>query len=161
MATERGEDLLRQGKDEIEPSVYHISRPGLQKVLGELEAEIMALVWDNCTDEGMTVRDVYEVLQRRRHIAYTTVMTTMARLAKKKLLRTEKRDQAYIYYPNVSEAEFTSRFVGQILDQLLDNFSNVTIAHFAKLAEPGDKDALVKLLQDIISRHRGEETTPS
>lgn len=147
---------LKKDKYEIEPSVYHVTKPGLLKVLGELEAEIMTLIWRNSGDEGVTVREVYEELHKRRSIAYTTVMTTMARLAKKKLLRAEKVDQAFVYYPNVSEAEFTSQFVGQILDQLLDSFSGEAIAHFADLADPEEKDTVVEMLKGIVKRQRGK-----
>src|SRR6266498_5925199 len=96
----------------LEPdiSVYRPDRPGIRKVLGDLEADIMEVVWGRPSGEGATVRDVFEVLYERRRIAYTTVMTTMARLAKKNLLRAEKVDQAYVYYPAFSQEEFVSRF---------------------------------------------------
>lgn len=64
-------------------SVFRPDRPGIRKVLGDLEAEIMKLIWDRPTDEGTTVREVFEGLYERRRIAYTTVMNTMARLARK------------------------------------------------------------------------------
>lgn len=153
-----GSDFL--DKNEIEPSVCHISKPGLLKVLGELEAEVMTLIWERSGNRGVTVRDVHETLQQRRAIAYTTVMTTMARLAKKKILRVQKREQPYVYYPSVSETEFTSRFVGQILDQLLTSFSGATIAHFAAKAEPEQRDAVARLLQDIIERQKEDEPAP-
>ncbi len=50
-------------------------------------------------------------------------MATMARLAKKNLLRAETRNQAYVYYPNFTEQEFTARFVGRVLDDLLVRFT--------------------------------------
>src|SRR5258706_14199477 len=90
-------------------SVIRTDRPGIRKVLGDLEAEIMELIWSHPADQGITVRDVFEVLyerrlsesaDERRRIAYTTVMNTMTRLAQKQLLRVEKVDQAYVYYPN-------------------------------------------------------------
>src|SRR5229473_1055713 len=93
-------------------SVFRPDRPGIRKVLGDLEAEIMELVWARPTDQGTIVRDVFETLYERRRIAYTTVMNTMVRLAKKNLLRVEKKDQAYVYYPNATQQEFVSQFVG-------------------------------------------------
>src|SRR5712692_6290432 len=99
-------------------SVFRPDRPGIRKVLGDLEAEIMEYIWARPINQGTTVRDVFEAFyerrqaDERRRIAYTTVMNTMTRLAKKNLLRVEKRDQAYIYYPNFTEQEFVSRFVG-------------------------------------------------
>src|SRR5947209_13525221 len=103
---------------EPEISVFRPDRPGIRTVLGDLEAEVMELIWAHPADHGSTVRDVFEVLYERRRIAYTTVMTTMARLAKKHLLRAEKVDQAYVYYPAFSQEEFVSRFVGRILENL-------------------------------------------
>src|SRR5258705_4827182 len=117
-------------------NVIRTDRPGIRKVLGDLEAEIMELVWSRPADQGSTVRDVFEVLyerrlsasaDERRRIAYTTVMNTMTRLAKKQLLRVEKIDQAYVYYPNFTQDEFISRFVERVLEDLLVSFSGATL----------------------------------
>src|SRR6266545_7676155 len=111
-------DAREGGQIMLEPdiSVYRPDRPGIRKVLGDLEADIMEVVWGRPAGEGATVRDVFEVLYERRRIAYTTVMTTMARLARKNLLRVEKRDQSYLYRPTFTQDEFISRFVGRILE---------------------------------------------
>src|SRR5258708_7268374 len=97
---------------EPEISVFRPDRPGIRKVLGDLEAEIMELVWERPVDAGAgtTVREVFEVLYERRRIAYTTVMNTMSRLAKKHLLWAKKQEQAYVYYPTLTKPEFISRF---------------------------------------------------
>ncbi|MCL5958162.1 MAG: BlaI/MecI/CopY family transcriptional regulator [Chloroflexi bacterium] len=107
----------------------------------------------------MSVREVHEILQERRPIAYTTVMTTMARLAKKKLLKARKMSLAYIYYPSMSQAEFTSSFVGRILDQLLENYSGAAISHFAELAEPESRETVHRLLLDIVQRRKATKKT--
>jgi len=76
--------------------MFRPDRPGiLAKVLGDLEAEIMELLWEHSINQGTTVREVFEVLYERRWMAYTTVMNTMTRMAKKHLLRVEKQDIAY------------------------------------------------------------------
>ena len=59
-------------------SVFRPDRPGIRKVLGDLEAEIMELVWARPVGQGTTVRDIFEILYERRRIAYTTVMNTKA-----------------------------------------------------------------------------------
>src|SRR5919108_4174438 len=96
---------------ELDITVFRPDRPGIRKVLGDLEAEIMELIWARPAGQGTLVRDVFEVLYERRRIAYTTVMNTMTRLARKNLLRVEKKDQAYVYSPNFTQQEFVSRFV--------------------------------------------------
>jgi len=116
--------------------VFWPDRPGIRKVLGNLEAEIMELVWARSTDQGTTVRDIFEILYEQRRIAYTTVMNTMARLAKKQLMRVEKHDQAYVYYPEVTQQEFVSWFVGRILENLFVSFSGATLESLNALPDP-------------------------
>src|ERR1700716_194666 len=102
----------------FEPDIrtFHPDRPGIRKVLGNLEAEIMELIWVRSPEQGTAVRDIFELLYSRRPIAYTTVMNTMTRLTKKNLLRVEKKWQGYIYYPSCTQDEFVARFVGHILE---------------------------------------------
>jgi predicted transcriptional regulator len=93
----------------------------------------------------------------RRRIAYTTVMNTMARLAKKNLLRVEKRDQAYIYFPNLTKPEFISRFVGRILENLYVNFSGATLEGLAALPDQETASRVRQQLDEIARRRALEE----
>ena len=142
---------------EPEISVFRPDRPGIRKVLGDLEAEIMELVWERPTEQGTTVRDVFEVLYERRRLAYTTVMNTMARLARKNLLRAEKADQAYVYYPNFTREEFVSRFVGRILENLLVSFAGATLEGLEALSDPQAAARARQLLDEIARRRAAEE----
>ncbi|MCL5959662.1 MAG: BlaI/MecI/CopY family transcriptional regulator [Chloroflexi bacterium] len=141
-------------KDAVEPSVFRANRTGLRALLGDLEAETMNIIWERVRDPGITVREVHEILRQRRPIAYTTVMTTMVRLEKKTLLKSRKMNPAYVYYPAMGKAEFTSKFVGRILDQLLESYSGAAISHFAELAEPESREAVQRLLLDIVERRK-------
>lgn len=138
-------------------TVFHPDRPGIRKVLGDLEAEIMEQVWERPVGTGTTVRDVFETLYERRRIAYTTVMNTMSRLAKKHFLRVETQDQAYIYYPTFTQPEFVSRFVGSILENLFVNFSGVTMERVEALSDPKAATQARTLLEEITRRRAAEE----
>src|SRR5438128_4666272 len=143
----------------LEPdiSVFRPDRPGIRKVLGDLEAEIMELIWARPAEQGTLVRDVFEVLYERRRVAYTTVMNTMTRLAKKRLLRVEKKDQAYVYYPNLTQQEFVSSFVGRILEDLLVNFSGATLESLDALPDQSTAAHIRQLLDQITRRRIHEE----
>ena len=141
--------------EEPEINVFRPDRPGIRKVLGDLEAEIMEVVWQHPRDEGTTVRDVFEVLYERRRTAYTTVMNTMTRLARKNLLTVEKRGQAYIYRPKLTEQEFISRFVGRVLEDLLVSFAGPTLESIGALSDP-EAAARARALLDEIARRRRE-----
>jgi predicted transcriptional regulator len=141
---------------EPEINVFRLARPGIRKVLGELEAEIMEIVWEGPPGRGLTVRDVFEALYARRRIAYTTVMNTMARLAKKQLLRVEKEEQAYVYHPNFTQEQFVSRFVGRILEDLLVSFSGPTLERLGTFTDPEAVARAQRLLAEI-ARRRGTQ----
>ncbi|MGH9139339.1 MAG: BlaI/MecI/CopY family transcriptional regulator [Acidimicrobiales bacterium] len=66
-------------------------------VLGPLEAGVMAVVWK--AQAPVSVREVLERLNESRPtpLAYTTVMTVMARLAEKDILRRELNGRGYSY----------------------------------------------------------------
>lgn len=143
----------------IEPdiSVFRPDRPGIRKVLGDLEADIMEIIWARPAGQGTTVRDAFEVLYARRRIAYTTVMTTMARLAKKHLLRADKVDHAFVYYPNFTQQEFISRFVQRILEDLLVSFAGPTLDSLKALSDPRAADRARHLVAEIARRRALEE----
>lgn len=140
-------------------SVVRPDRPGIRKVFGDLEADIMELIWARPADQGTTVRDVFEILYERRRIAYTTVMNTMTRLVRKNLLRVEKDGQAYIYYPTLTQEEFVARFVGRILEDLLVSFAGPTLAGLEALSDPQAAARARQLLAEIARRRAAEEGT--
>lgn len=129
---------------------FRIQQPGLKKLLGDLEAEIMERVWARPVGDRVAVRDVYEALRAERSIAYTTVMTVMGNLAKKGVLGVERSGAAYLYYAKESREAFTEREVGKIIDGLMSDFSEAAVAHFAQaLQDPGKQDVLARLRERI------------
>lgn len=138
-------------------SSFRPDRPGIRKVLGDLEAEIMELVWQRPGDQRTTVREIFEVLYERRRVAYTTVMNTMVRLAKKRLLRVEKQDKAYIYRPTYTEQEFISQFVDRILKDLIFSFSGATMESLRALPDSEEVRTMRQRLDDLTRRRAEEE----
>ncbi len=141
---------------EPEISMFRPDRPGIRKVLGDLEAEIMEVIWSRPPDAGTTVRDVFEALYARRRIAYTTVMTTMTRMATKHLLRAERVERAFVYYPAFTQQQFVSRFVGRMLEDLLVSFTG-DIGESIAAAPDAQTVARARALLDEIERRRAAE----
>ncbi|RBM06846.1 BlaI/MecI/CopY family transcriptional regulator [Streptomyces sp. PT12] len=63
--------------------------------LGELEAEVMNVVWHRAGP--VTAQDLTDALNERRPLAYTTVMTVVDRLRAKGWLTREKAGRAFRY----------------------------------------------------------------
>lgn len=119
------------------------------KVLGELESEVMEIVWQSQTP--VSVKAVTQILQKKRSIAYTTVMTIMGRLTDKGLLKRKEFGKAYTYQPVYSKEKFLTRISRQIIRNFISSFGESAIAHFAqevdKLA-PEKKEELTRLLKE-------------
>ncbi|MFJ8228409.1 BlaI/MecI/CopY family transcriptional regulator [Streptomyces sp. NPDC094448] len=87
-------------------------------VLGELEAEIMGLVWQS--GEPLGVRDLTDALNTRRPRAGTTVMTVAERLRAKGWLTRAKDGRSYRYSAVRSAEDYTVELMEQALDTSVD-----------------------------------------
>lgn len=125
-------------------------KAGYKKVLGDLEAEVMKIVWKS---DKATVREVYEQLRLEKNLAYTTIMTIMGRLAEKGLLAKESQGNAYIYAPTISERDFATKVVSEVLDGLLEEFAEPALSHMVDKLSSEDNAKLEKL-EEIIKERR-------
>jgi predicted transcriptional regulator len=100
--------------------------------LHELEAEIMDEVWRQ--DADTTVRDVMEALNRRARPprAYTTYMTVMRRLHDKGLLDRRRAGRQDTYVARLTREEYREQRAAAEVRQLVDEFGDVALAHFAQ-----------------------------
>ncbi len=125
------------------------AKDGLVKVLGPLETEIMQILWE---DERSTVKKVHRKLAQQREIAYTTVMTTMSRLAEKGVLNRHREGLAYVYTPAITEEDFVTMVVQQVLDGLLDDYSDTAIDYMVDYLAKRNPSELRRLQRAIQSR---------
>lgn len=106
------------------------------KILGDLEAEIMEVVW---TAEQASVRDVLCQLEKKKKIAYTTVMTVMSRLHAKGILkRNMDKCGAFIYLPAKDKKSFISQASEKIIKNFLKEYGDIAVAQFVDIIEASD-----------------------
>lgn len=92
------------------------------KVLGELEAAIMNVLWDKKQEHS--VRQVHDKIKKSHSVAYTTVMTVMTRLTEKELLTRRLESGAYWYEPTVGCRDFFSRLSSSFVDSIRKEFGD-------------------------------------
>jgi predicted transcriptional regulator len=90
------------------------------RIFGDLEREIMTILW---RDGHGTVRSVWQQIRQARPIAYTTVMTSMVRLAGKDVLNARAPGpihgpRGYVYTPAVTRSALMHAAVATIWDEL-------------------------------------------
>lgn len=116
----------------------------VSKVLGPLEADVMRVAW--AATAPMSVRAVLDRLNEGRTppLAYTTVMTVMARLAEKEILRRTMNGRSYMYEAAVPGAAAIA------VRNLVRDFGDAAIAGFVDeaRADPQLRARLQRLLRD-------------
>lgn len=99
----------------------------LKKLLGSLELQVMEFMWQ--TGEA-TVQQVVQTINRRRPIAYTTVMTVMGHLVDKSLLSRTMEGKRYRYLVARSRDEFLHETSRSKVQSLVNDFGDLAIAQF-------------------------------
>lgn len=99
-------------------------------LLGPLEGRIMRAVWSGRLDEPFVVRDVQRLMPE---LAYTTVMTTVRRLADKGALRAQATaaNRAYQYRPAGDPEAFLSEASAREVADTVDRYGEAALAAFA------------------------------
>lgn len=81
--------------------------------MGELEARVMEVLW---TRGGWsTPGEVHDVLAADRPVAYTTVMTILVRLWKKRRLQRQRDGRAFAYRPFQSREQHVAAKMREML----------------------------------------------
>lgn len=122
--------------------VFKPSEKGLRKVFGDLEADIMELVWRG---SPVTVGDVWHALRKERDLAYTTVKTVMSRLAEKGHLKRRTKERAYTYEPAMEREEFLRSVSDEVLEGLFVDFGEPIRAHLVRALKKRDLPGLERL----------------
>jgi predicted transcriptional regulator len=116
--------------------------------LGGLESKVMDVLWD--APSPLSVREVHEVLNDSHEsadLAYTTVMTVLDRLAKKRILLRDRDGKAWLYRAAASREQ---QLVGEMIEALrqprvdLDSFA----AALAAGLTPAERAVLSSKLYD-------------
>jgi predicted transcriptional regulator len=125
----------------------------LEALLGPLEQEVMDVVWRR---GDTTVRAVHDDLAQRRTIAYTTVMTTMTRLATKGLLTRDTEGLAHRYRPAVSRERYARSAVNDVMSWLLERYPEPAVSYLADVVHDVD-DVSLEELRAAVERRRSRE----
>jgi predicted transcriptional regulator len=91
---------------------------GVRVFLGQTESNIMEVIWQR---GELTVKKTLFHMDAKDAPAYTTVMTIMARLARKGILKKRKVGRGFVYSPAVSRSDFLKAKVQIVKDCLSRN----------------------------------------
>jgi len=128
-------------------NVFRPTREGLGRALGDLEKDIMDILW---LKREATGKEVLTELRGSRSVAITTVLTVLDRLAKKGIVKKTKGESVYMYTAAFSKNEFTDMVSQEVLKGILDISKNSAVASFVNIlaqTDPEELDRLSKLIE--------------
>ena len=119
--------------------------------LGTLERQVMDIVW---SDGEISVREACARLGSR--VAYTTVMTTMDRLFKKRLLARRKVGQAFLYRPAVTREQLEEAVAAELVGSLLHRNADEPLPILSSLVDAvSERDrSLLDELERLVREKR-------
>lgn len=136
---------------------FRPERTGIGGPLGALETAIMQEVWF-CGDQGCRAADLRQTLDKQQTIAITTVLTTLARLLNKGIVRRDKEGKAYRYFAAVTESELEAHIVSGVLDSLIARFPKAVATYFSQATDGNpDMTDLAARVEDLQRRRAKEE----
>jgi predicted transcriptional regulator len=120
--------------------------------LGPLEERLLHALW-KC--RSATVRELIDDCDIQ--LAYTTVMTTLDRLYKKKLLKRVVEGRAFRYSPRLTQEELQKEAASKAIRQLLTSNKASSLPLSYLVDAVGEHDAkLLEDLKELVERKRRE-----
>ncbi|WP_413805547.1 BlaI/MecI/CopY family transcriptional regulator [Streptomyces sp. OE57] len=117
--------------------------------LGSLETEVMESVW--AADGPVSVRQIVSALngQRSRPLAYTTVMTTMDKLHRKRWLTRTRDGRRYVYEPSASREACAARIITRVLND--SGSPEAVLMHFVGQLEASGSAELQAAVRRVLA----------
>jgi len=117
----------------------------------DAELEILTVLW---TTGPATVRQVYEVISRRRMAQYSTILKFMQIMADKGLLLRDEEQRAHVYKPAQPREWTQQQLAGHLLDRAFSGSAKALLigALSAKKTTRAELAELRKLLDGYARR---------
>jgi predicted transcriptional regulator len=129
---------------------FKSSQQILEDHLGALERDVMTIVWEH---GEISVREACARLELP--VAYTTVMTTMDRLFKKRLLARRKIGRAFVYHAMATREQLEDAVATELVQSLLDRHRGTPMILSTLVDAVSDRDrALLDTLERLVREKR-------
>lgn len=97
-------------------------------------------------DRGASsVREIVDAQSRRSPAAYTTVMTVLDHLHKKGIVTRRMEGKGYRYTARFTPAELRDRMARHLVQELVDDFGDTALVHFASALSGVDRQRLARI----------------
>lgn len=109
------------------------------------ELEILDVLW---ATGPVSVRKVFELLNERRSVTYTTVLKFMQIMNEKGLVERDEKAKAHVYSPKQSQHETQKKLVGDLLDKAFRGSAMKLVQHVLE-TKPASREELDEIRRMI------------
>jgi BlaI family transcriptional regulator, penicillinase repressor len=109
------------------------------------ELEILSILWEK---ESATVREVFEVISRRKPTTYTTVLKTMQIMFEKDLVKRDDSSRAHIFSAKQPEEQTQKNLVSDLLEKAFRGSALKLVQHVLE-TKPATAEELAEIRQLI------------
>ena len=81
----------------------------------QAELEILSVLWER---HAATVREVHEVLDRRKPTGYTTVLKLLQLMDEKNLVERDRANRAHVYRAKIKQNETGKQMLSDVLQKV-------------------------------------------
>ncbi|GAC1400098.1 MAG: hypothetical protein NVSMB56_15170 [Pyrinomonadaceae bacterium] len=121
----------------------------------DAELEILTVLWQ---DGERTVRELHEVINRRKPTVYTTVLKMLQIMTEKGLVQRDERNRAHIYRARLSQDETQQQLVNDLLHRAFNGSAAQLVMQVlaSKCASTGEMAQIRQMIKDdeVENRHR-------
>jgi BlaI family transcriptional regulator, penicillinase repressor len=117
------------------------------------ELEILTVLWGI---GPATVRDVYDVIRRRRSAQYSTVLKFMQIMAEKGLVRRDEKQRAHVYEPTRSREWTRQQLAADLMERAFSGSAKALLVG-ALSAKKATKAELAEIRNLLDQYAKGEK----
>ena len=136
-------------------NTVRLDADGIAKVLGDLEARVMDVVWE--VAQPMSARAVHELVAEEHPVAVLTVVTVLNKLVDKRLLGRRKQEGVFHYAATTTRDEFVSRMSRQMMEGILSFAPEMLATSFVDVLAEQDPEQLAELARLVRLRLRAQQ----
>lgn len=113
----------------------------------DAELEILQVLWEH---EPATVRTVFEILEKKRDVGYTTILKQMQRMYEKGMVKRDKDGKGHVYTAVPREEEIKKTLLDDLVDKAFKGSAMDLVMHALGRADtsPEELEALKKWLEE-------------
>ncbi len=118
------------------------------------ELRVLQVLWSRGPS---SVREVLGELNESGERAYTTVMSLMAVMEQKRLLRRRRLGRAFVYEPREQRESTLGHMLSDILGRAFSGSAHSLVAHLLQQASPSDQE--LHLIRQTLDQYAAEQGT--